>query len=44
MRTSAGHFFRYLIPIAWDKLPERIRSSSNLSKFKLQLFSWLEKD
>jgi hypothetical protein len=41
-RSGARYFFRYRIPIEWDKLPERIRSHTNLFKFKNSLLSWLK--
>lgn len=41
LRNSARHFFKYRIPIAWDKLPNSIRSATKLSTFKILLSRWL---
>ena len=43
-RSAARHFFRYRIPMAWNKLPENIRGAPRLSTFSNLLCKWLQTD
>lgn len=42
LHTSARHFFRYRVPITWNKLPQRVRQAAHVSSFRSLLFTSLQ--